>query len=514
MDASSASQIADLCATARHAADAGNLDLAIQCYEKAIALDIALDSKNVSILLEMGNLYAKTGQASLAIQTYNRALQIDPDSGFGWSNLGNVLFGLRNIEIALQCFTHAVRLLPDEWTIRYSLGRALGQIGKANEAVEHLSAACALNPAFLNPAFDDAWIVLGNAYQHSGDWDRAMECFDRALAISPNRAEVHLNRAMVLLNQGNFSDGWREYEYRWETPAFRAYKSRGLGKPRWQGEPLDGKRILLHAEQGFGDAIQFARFIPELSARGAEVFVEAKGPLKELFSELVTPDHIIELGNPLPEFDYDCPLMSLPIPLGLELSSIPNAPYLKVPSKMVDDARSLLTAISPGTRLRVGIVWTGNSSHPWNAMRSVPLAQLAPLGRVKEIQLYSLQREAASAEAEPWPEGSPLALPGESLEGFQRMAAVIQALDLVISIDTAQAHLAGALGKPVWVLLPLFYEWRWHSHLEDSPWYPSARLFRQQTPGEWTRVIQKVAEELQRFASEHRVSNTRIPDLL
>jgi tetratricopeptide (TPR) repeat protein len=501
MDAGSASRIAALCQDACRAADAGNWKLAIQSYEKAIALD----PQNVSFLLEMGNAYAQGGEASLAVQTYNRALQIDPDSAFVWNNLGSVLLGLGKMQLALECFANAVRLLPNEWTIRYSLGRALGQIGKAREAVEHLASACA-----LNPAFEDAWIVLGNAWQHAGDWDKAMECFDRVLAISPGRAEVHVNRAMVLLNQGNFDDGWREYEYRWETPAFRAYKSRKLDKPRWQGEPLEGRRILLHAEQGFGDAIQFARFIPELSARGAEVFVEAKAPLKELLSEFVTPDHIIELGNPLPEFDYYCPMMSLPIPLGLRLSSIPNSPYLKVPLGRLNDARSLLERISPGPRLRVGIVWTGNSSHPWNAMRSVPLGQLAPLGRIKGIQLYSLQREAAAAEADAWSEGAPLCLPAESLEGFHRMAAVIQAMDLVISIDTAQAHLAGALGKPVWVMLPPFYEWRWHSHLEDSPWYRSARLFRQQTPGEWTQVIEKVAEELQRFSSDRGACN--VPD--
>jgi tetratricopeptide (TPR) repeat protein len=485
-------------------ANSGNAASAMEHFEQAARLD----PNNPAILLDLGNACADTGKNLRAAESYRKVLQIDPNCGSAWNNLGNLFFHLGDMGSAIACYSSAVRLMPTEAIALYSLGRALCATGKAGEALEHLSRACDRDPGRA-----DTWTALGKAHQHLGHWDQALNCFDHALALAPDSAEPHVDRAVVLLNQGNFREGWREYEHRWGTESFRVYSQRSFGKPEWKGEPIEGKRILLHSEQGFGDAIQFARFIPAVSAHGAEVFLEIRAPMKDLFGELVAPGHLIVAGQPLPNFDFHCSFLSLAGVLGVELASIPGHPYLRVPPAMVQSAAAALQLTErERALLRVALVWKGNPSHRWNAMRSVTPIQLAPLARVAGIQWYSLQNGAASKEMKDWPKSFPImTLPGEYLDGFQRMAAVIQAVDLVISVDTAQAHLAGALGKPVWLLLPLFYEWRWHSHLDNSPWYPSARLFRQRRPGEWVEAIEELAEALALLAgagTAHRTTRT------
>jgi tetratricopeptide (TPR) repeat protein len=473
-------------------AEAGNAPCAIQHFERAAALE----PNSISILLDLGNAFANAGEILNAVKAYGKALKLDPNSGHAWINLGNVFFRLHDLAGAIGCYENGVRLMPNEAVPRYSLGRALSLAGKGSEALEHLTHACRLDPLHT-----DTWIALGKTHQHMGQSDEALSCFDLALEIAPGLAEAHVDRAIVLLNQGKFREGWNEYEHRWGTESFRASKQRSFGKPEWRGESIKGKRILLHAEQGFGDAIQFARFIPAVSALGAEVFVEVRAPLKGLLSSLLAPEHTIAAGEPLPAFDCHCSFLSLGKILGVELESIPNEPYLHVPPALVESAtRALEHGGSSPRLLRVALVWKGNPSHPWDALRSLTPAQLGPLGGIPGVQWYALEKDPGK-DRKDWPQGLTLAqLPSEQLDGFQAMAAVIEALDLLISVDTAQAHLAGGLGKPVWLLLPLFYEWRWHSHLENSPWYPSARLFRQQKPGDWSKTIEDVGKELQRLA--------------
>ncbi len=446
--------------------------------------------RDSSVLLTLGNALAEAGETVRAVEVYGAILAMDAACGHAWNNLGNIFVGLKDMEGALACFQNAVRLLPDEATAHYSFGRALALVGRETEALEHLSQACA-----LDPDRPDAWITLGNVHQYLGQWDAALRCFDRALALRPGWAEPHVNRAVVLLNQGEFRRGWAEYEFRWETVAFRAYKERPFDSRPWKGEPLEGKSILLHAEQGFGDAIQFARFIPAVRALGAEVFLEIRAPLVELFRQLVALDHIVVAGEPRPSADFHCGFLSVAAGLGVELETIPTSPYLKVPRGEVDAAAGVLRRLARGGgSLRVGLSWRGNPSHPWDFKRSVTLAQLAPLAGVAGVQWYALQADVTAEELAGWP--ALAVLPGEWLEGFERVAAVTEALDLVISVDTVHAHLAGALGKPVWLLLSLFYEWRWHAHLEESPWYPSARLFRQEAPGDWAGAVARMAAAL------------------
>jgi tetratricopeptide (TPR) repeat protein len=479
----------------RQSAQAGDYELAIRHFERAVALE----PTEGSIHLELGNAYAQAGKAPQAVHSYGAALRLEPNSAWAWNNLGNVLLQLNNAQTAVSCYENAVRSAPGMGVAHYGLGRALNLLGRHEPALEHLQMACRLNPGHA-----DSWLNLGNAHQYLGRFDEALRCFDRALPLSSEPAEVHVNRAVILLNRGDFSEGWREYEYRWETPGFSAYKKRPLGKPQWQGESLEGKCILLHAEQGFGDAIQFARFIPAVLARGAEVYLEVRDPLKELLAGLVEPGHILVRGEPLPAFDYHCSLLSLPIAMGLEFDSIPSRPYLSVGQSAREDARRAIEKETDGlSSVRAGIAWRGNPQHRENLLRSLQLSQLTELFSVPGVRWFVLQKDATAAELASLPAGVST-LPPQHLDGFLATGAVIQELDLVVSIDSVTAHLTGALGKPLWLLLPAFSEWRWHSHLESSPWYPSARLFRQTVPGDWTHPVQQLRTALAEMAREPR----------
>jgi tetratricopeptide (TPR) repeat protein len=487
----------DWAAKGRQCASVGNYTLAIRYFERAVALD----SQAASTHLDLGNAYAISGDTVHAISCYSEALRLDPDSEWAWNNLANLFLQLKDIPRAVTCYQNAVRVSPTFAFARYGLGRALNMIGLHQQALEHLLVACNLNPSHA-----DSWLNLGNAHQYLGHFDDALSCFDRALPLSSQPAEVHVNRAIILLNRGNFGDGWREYEFRWKTHGFDVYKKRPLGKPKWRGEPLERKRIFLHAEQGLGDAIQFARFIPEVSARGAEVYLEVDARLKELLAGLLEPGHILARGEPLPTFDYHCSLLSLPFALGVEFGSIPNQPYLSIYQTAREDARRAIEKETDGhSAVRVGIVWRGNPQNRDDLLRSLQPSQLPALAAVKGIKWFLLQNDATSEELTGLPAGFSIStLPPKHLDGFLATGAVIQELDLVVSIDTVTAHLTGALGKPLWLLLPAFYEWRWHSHLQNSPWYPSARLFRQEVPGNWMHPLERLATELTEIARKRR----------
>ena len=473
------------------AAEVGNHALAIECYGKAIALE----SGNPELYIGLGNECAFTGDRLRAVESYGKALQLAPQSGVCWNNLGNVFLELKDAANAASCYENAVRFESSDSGFRYNLGRTLDTMGRHAEAREHLTLATEWNPLHA-----DAWINLGNAHQNLGSFDKALGCFDRALALTDRPAEVHVNRAMVLLNRGEFREGWREYEHRWETSGFSAYKKRALGAPQWKGESLTGKKILLHTEQGFGDAIQFARFIPAVSSLAGEVFLEVAAPLRRLLEGFVQPRHLLTRGEALPACDYHCSLMSLPSALGLEIDAIPCEPYLDVhvPEEIGEGVRRALSPIAgEGRKLRVGLCWRGNPTHRWDRIRSLDLARLDALAEVSGVQWVSLQRDATSEEQTAFSArfgGVILSL--ELMEDFLAIAGVIEELDLVIAVDTATAHLTGALGKKLWLLLPPFNDWRWHAHLAESPWYPSARLFRQTPPGGWSAAIEQVVGEL------------------
>lgn len=455
------------------------------------------ESRSVAHWIDKGNASAATNQFVEAVDFYGKALRLDPHSGQAWHNLGNLFLQLKNLDNAISCYRNAVQWLPSDPLCAYSLGRALNLIGCHREALQHLSRSCAVAPAHA-----DAWANLGIAYQYLGQGEQALECYDRAAVLSDVAVDAQMNRAMVLLDRGDFAEGWRAYEHRWQLPGFQKAVTRFAGKPRWRGEPLQGKRILLYAEQGFGDMIQFARFVPEVAKLASEVYLEVPSRLWALFANLLPTGRVLARGGTLPDYDLHCPLMSLPLALHVELDTIPSQPWLHVPAEQRERARHALTVAGhgPRPRLRVGLAWRGNPDHKWDRVRSLRPAQLAPLAQVPGVQWVLLQQDATPKElAALSPAFAPVLL-RQQLDGFLATAGLIDELDLVISVDTVTGHLTGALGRPLWLLLPAFYDWRWHSHRADSPWYPSARLFRQADPGNWAGVVERVAEQLSNLA--------------
>ncbi|MFP5230358.1 MAG: tetratricopeptide repeat protein [Acidobacteriota bacterium] len=454
---------------------------------------VSPESRDLSWWIDQGNRSAEAGQFVQAVEQYGQALRLNPHFGPAWHNLGNLLLQLKSIDSAVTCYRNAVQYLPSDPLCAYSLGRALNLIGQHREALGHLTRARRADPRGA-----DIWTNLGIAHQHLGHAEQALACYDRAAALSPDAAESQMNRAVVLLDQENFAEGWRAYEYRWQLLNFAKAAGRFADKPRWQGEPLAGKRILLHAEQGYGDMIQFARFVPQVAAMASEVYLEVPSRLWALFADLLPSGRVLSRGGTLPHYDLHCPLMSLPLALGLAPDTIPSEPYLRVPAEQRERARHALAVASRGSRprLRAGLAWRGNPSHRWDRVRSLRPAQLAPLAQVPGVQWVLLQQDATAEELSALAPGfAPVHL-RQQLDGFLATAALIEELDLVVSVDTVTGHLTGALGQPLWLLLPAFYDWRWHSHRADSPWYPSAQLFRQEEAGEWTGVVERAAAEL------------------
>lgn len=384
------------CAPDRPCADPEPDRLAIEACRHAVARQ----PNSIPLWLDMGNACARAGDLIEAIACYGKGLRLDPNSGPIWNNFGNLFLRLDDIDSAISCYRNASRLLPFDALSAYGLGRALNLVGNHREAREQLSLACGLDAGHA-----DAWINLGNAHQHLGDPVEALRCFDRARTLSPHPAEAEVNRAVVLLDQENFAEGWPAYEHRWELPAFAPTRQRFLHRPQWQGESLHGRRILLYGEQGFGDMIQFARFIPQLAALGAEVSLEVPGRLTDLLSGLPGLHHTLARGEPIPDFDYHCPLMSLPLALGLDFATIPSQRYLTVPEPLQRAARRALDhAVHRSSAvLHAGISWRGNRSHPWDRIRSLRLSQLAPLAEVSGVQWHVLQKDATDEEMAAWP---------------------------------------------------------------------------------------------------------------
>jgi hypothetical protein len=328
-----------------------------------------------------------------------------------------------------------------------------------------------------------------------GRYEEAMPCLERAIGLRPDLAIIHWNRAIALLLEGRLTEGWAEAEWRFAyTPALR----RDFPQPAWDGRSdLAGRTILLHAEQGLGDAIQFCRYAPMVAARGGgdRVVLECQPELAALLTTAPGVAQVVRRGDPLPPFELHCPLLSLPHRFGTTLATIPAAvPYLTPDPDKVRAWQSRLAADGPGRK--VGLAWAGSPGHANDRQRSCRLSDFAPLANVPGVTFYSLQLGPTGEQATNPPPGLRLLDPTADLRNFADTAALVANLDLVISVDTAVVHLAGALAKPTWVLLPFNPDWRWLRDREDSPWYPTMRLFRQSERGNWKSTIERVASEL------------------
>ena len=346
------------------------------------------------------------------------------------------------------------------------------------------------NALSLRPGFAEAHNNLALVRKEQGRLDEAVTSYRRAVGLKPDFAEARYNLSLALLKQGDMAAGWDEYEWRWNTPHL-AKDRRAFPQPQWRGEAAAGQTLLVHAEQGFGDSLQFCRYAPLAAARGLRVVVEAPKPLVRLFRSLAGVDAVAERGEDLPAFDLRCPMMSLPLAFATTLETIPNAcPYLQADGAKAAAWGARLAAL-PGHGMRIGLVWAGNPAPTADHRRSLSPHLLAPLCGLPGVQVFSLQKGGTDAAA-----SLPLMDFMEEMDDFADTAALVANLDLVISVDTAVAHLALALGKPVWLLAQFDPCWRWLTGRRDSPWYPALRLYRQPCPGAWDLVLPELARDL------------------
>jgi tetratricopeptide (TPR) repeat protein len=387
---------------------------------------------------------------------------------------------------AVAVYDRALAVMPATGALYHNRGNALLELGRWDEAI-----ACYRKALCFMPDFAEAYVTAATALQALRKPFEAMASCHRALAIDPSCAEAHWNLALALLQVGEFVPGWREFEWRWRKRGFTT-KSRSFGQPMWDGSSLEGQTILVHAEQGFGDTFQFVRYLTLLAEQGGRVLLECPGSQKKLLAGVPGVTEVIATGEARPDFDCHLPIMSLPLRCETTLEMVPaTVPYIFPP---LETLACWAEKFDASDTLRVGLVWAGRKRPDPN--RTCPLENFAPLADIPGVTFYSVQLENEMSGKPGGRQGLELVDLTADIEDFADTAALIANLDLVISIDTGVAHLSGALGKETWVLLPYAADWRWMLDREDSPWYPGMRLFRQQTPGNWTGVITAVMSAL------------------
>jgi len=461
----------------------GDLQAAADFYKRALTVN----PDSAELHCHLARVLGQAGAYQPAAELYRRALGLDPKRLEIYSDLGFVLTELGNLDLALEAFRRALRANPRSAKTIASVGRLFERKCDLVSAAEAYRDAIKLDPKLL-PAYADLGFVLYGL----GEFGEAADCFGRLLALQPNSAEARVNLGLIHLLQGELLKGWTEYEARWQVGVG---DDRKLAPRRWKGEPLKGERILLYAEQGLGDALQFVRYVPLVADCGGQVVLEVQPALRGLIAITEGAAQVIARGDTLPECTWQCPLLSLPLALGTKLETIPaRVPYIHPDPARVEKWKQRLA----GDTWRIGLCWAGNPSHQRDRLRSVPLEQLLPLLGVTDASFYSLQFGAGAEQIQWLPANVRLVDLGDELRDFSNLAAIVANLDLVITIDSVVAHLAGAMGKPVWILLNKGCDWRWFLEREDSPWYPTARLFRQSTPGGWQEVVNRIELELRR----------------
>lgn len=492
---------------------------ALECYARALALD----PSNADVHFNRGAAMGALGRQAEALESYDRAIALDPGSAQAHQNRGVCLSELGRPTEALESYDRAIAINPDYATAYSNRGAALGDLNRFEEALRSYERAIALQPGFatahnnrgivlleldrpaealmsceraiaLEPGHADAWYNRANALRALNRHGEAVASYERALALDPAHASAHWNLADCLLLLGDFERGWREYEWRWKLPHRQG--RRNFAQPLWLGaQPVEGRTVLLHAELGLGDTLQFCRYATELARRGAKVVLEVQDSLVPLLRSLEGVSEVVPQGAPLPPFDCHCPLLSLPLAFRTDLDNLPaKIPYLRCDAAR---ARAWQARLGRRERPRVGLVWRG-STKLRNDRRSMALADLLPLAG-DWAEWVSLQKEVGPADARLLSSRPDIRRVESELRDFADTAALVELMDLVVTVDTSVAHVAGALGKPVWILLPWgSHDWRWLVDREDSPWYPSARLFRQTADGDWAGVVGRVKAQLQR----------------
>ena len=445
---------------------------------------------NARVHYHLGSALLESKQFEQAAAELRQSLALDPNDAGTLNNLGNALAGAGQDESALDCFRRALVLHPGHVPAQYNMGRALLALGRLEQAVAYLQAASADAKAATEPdRLADIHASLGEALVGLHRYDEAFAACRAIAGVRPMMAAW--NESLILLLLGRFAEGWRKYESRW--------LGAGHDPPREDARvpvlsEVSGKRILLISEQGRGDIIQFSRYAPLLAGLGAHVTLRAYAELKPLLQTLDGIDGVITSDEPEPPYDIVTPLLSLPLAFGTELKTIPaRVPYLRVQADRLAEWQERL---GPRRLPRIGLAWSGAVAHGGDRHRSIALARLQPLLCHAGFEFHSVQKDVRSPDLAWLETNRNLHHHAEALRDFADAAALIAMMDLVIAVDTVAAHLAGALAKPVWIMLPYNADWRWLLDRDDSPWYPTARLFRQQQRGDWDGVVAEIARAL------------------
>jgi len=443
---------------------------------------------------EAGIANQAAGRHARALTYFERALVAAPQQVPTLHAAAMSCAALDDHARATELLSRAVRISPQTWQLHYNLGRALGMAGRYDDEIAAYQRAIALKPDSV-----EAHVNLGVALRDMHQFDDALKQFKKAVSLNPNDANARTNRAQTNLLLGVFEHGWREYEWRWRDGGQR----HPFGPDAWLGEsPVAGKTVLVHAEQGFGDTLQFVRYVDALAAQGARIVLRVQDALQPLLATTRGVAHVIGEHEAVPPFDLHCPLMSLPLALAKTVRQIPaDIPYLQADAARAAQWRQALEAMG-ARRPRIGIAWSGRTTHLNDRNRSMRLEDWRPLFEV-DATFVSLQKEVREADRETLDQLTTVHDVSAQIDTFADTAALIAELDLVVCVDTSVAHLAGALGKPVWVLLPFTPDWRWQLGRADSPWYPTMRLFRQTARGNWSDVLAVVREALGTFAADY-----------
>jgi len=435
-------------------------------------------------------LYAhRAGRLDEAIQGYTDSLALDPQQPQAYNNMGVALRASGAFHAAIASYHLAIALRGDDPGSHSNLGNALRALGRHEEAEMHHREAIALDSGYLEAHYN-----LGLVLKDQGKLDEALACLEAVVEQKPDYVDAHWDLALALLMKGDLESGFQEYEWRWRLAE---NQPRHFDEPDWRGDPLDGRTILLHAEQGIGDSIQFARYVALVARRGGRVVLECQKTLVDLFATLDGPTEIAARGDALPDFDVHAPLLSLPHIFKTELGSIPaTANYLAADSARVEKFDEAIDA----QRFNVGLVWAGKPTHRNDRNRTAGIEPFIGLLGTPGCAFHSLQVGPRTADIQATGCTGLMRDHTDAIENFADTAALVSALDLVISVDTSVCHLAGALGKKCWVVLPYTPDWRWLMERDDSPWYPALRLFRQESFGDWPSVFARISAELKATA--------------
>ena len=461
---------------------AGNLAEAETLYRQVLAAE----PNNTDAIHLLGVLAQQNGRLADAEKLIGQAIRLAPATPEFHVNMGRVLADQNRLDLAVSAFRHALKLRPRDAETHNNLGAVLQKQERIAEATAEFQTVLKIAPRHAA-----AMIALAGIVADAARWDEAIALCRAALAIEPDNADAHLNLAVLLLRSGDFAHGWSEYEWRWKVAGLEVGPLTSA-QPPWNGGELAGKRIVLHTEQGLGDTIQMARFAPLVRRRGGYTILYCQPELTRLLKTVPEVDEVIAWGKLPPPCDEHCPMISLPRAFKTDLTNIPaNVPYV---SADPERSRKWRDRIGEDKRLKVGLAWAGSANHARDLQRSLPLSRFAPLAARTDVRFFSLQKGNAAEQAR----SAPFELTDwtDELSDFADTAALVENLDLVITVDSAVAHLCGALGRKVWVLIPWIPDWRWLLDRADSPWYPTLRLFRQKKRDDWDAPLAEMAEAM------------------